>query len=109
MLPNAVTKSLQVISRCNLPFTTLQPFILDSCAAISPSLSFFAGMAFSSGPFHYAFEPRRQQRSVPGSTAKEAAAPREQGFGVNLFARSIVECARKILYCRGFLSRPKRR
>src|SRR5207302_10040417 len=62
MLPKAVTKSLQVISRCNLPFTTLQPFILGSSAAISGSLSFLAGMAFSSAPFHYAVEPRRRQR-----------------------------------------------
>src|SRR5215472_1173567 len=45
MLPNAVTKSLQAISRCNLPSTTLQPFIFGSSAAISTSLSFFAAMA----------------------------------------------------------------
>src|SRR5207253_11393831 len=89
MLPKAVTKSLQVISRCNLPFTTLQPFILGSSAAISGSLSFLAGMAFSSAPFHYAVEPRRRQRRCN--------------------AASVVECARKILYCRGFLSSPKRR
>src|SRR6516225_360589 len=46
MLPNAVTKSLQAISRCNLPSTTLQPFIFGSSALISSSLSFFAAMAF---------------------------------------------------------------
>src|SRR5215472_17021626 len=45
MLPNAVTKSLQAISRCNLPSSTLQPFLYDSSAAISPSLSFFSAMA----------------------------------------------------------------
>src|SRR6266478_542050 len=49
MLPNAVTKSLHANSRCSLPFTRLQPFVLASSAVISASESFFAGMAHSSG------------------------------------------------------------
>src|SRR6267143_4137401 len=49
MLPKAATKSLHANSRCNLPFTTLQPLALGSSAVISASDSFLAGMAHPSG------------------------------------------------------------
>src|SRR5215467_12689046 len=53
MLANAVTKSLQANSRCNLRFTTLQPCAFGNSASISASLSFFAGIAIASGRFEW--------------------------------------------------------
>src|SRR5260370_23984875 len=66
MLTNAVTKSLHVNSLCNFLFTRVHPLVLESCAVISGSESFFAGMGHSSSssgvrPSHYAAQARLQQ------------------------------------------------
>src|SRR5438132_853506 len=70
MLPNAVTKSLHVNSRCSLLFTRLHPLVLESCAVISGSESFFAGMCHSSGlsgvlTSHYAVQAQLRQQFRP--------------------------------------------
>src|SRR5438046_9660962 len=70
MLPNAVTKSLHVNSRCSLLFTRLHPLVLESCAVISGSESFFAGICHSSGSSgvltsHYAVQAQLRQQFRP--------------------------------------------
>src|SRR5438034_9531769 len=70
MLPNAVTKSLHVNSRCSLLFTRLHPLVLESCAVISGSESFLAGMCHSSGlsgvlTSHYAVQAQLRQQFRP--------------------------------------------
>src|SRR5437879_8421234 len=103
ILPNAVTKSLHVNSRCSLLFTRLHPLVLESWAVISGSESFFAGMVHSSGSVdvpssHYAAQLGLQQQfRLAGADHR----PFER------LERFYVECAREFHYRRGFFCSKK--
>src|SRR6266446_1985131 len=99
MLPNAATKSLHTNSRCSLPLRTLHPLAFGNSAEISVSLSFFAGMAHSSGIGWCSTDIMRRaryHRKNPGFA----------GENCGLFERLqrfFVECRGEFHYRRGFL------
>src|SRR5229473_2165175 len=99
MLPKAVTKSLHANSRCSLPLATLHPLALGSNAEISVSVSFFAGMAHSSG-IGQVFSPVIMRRKLCAS--KNSGFADANGRLSERWQRFFVECAGEFDYRRGF-------
>src|SRR5580692_9047930 len=97
ILPKAATKSLQVYSRCSLPWTIFQSGNLETRACISASVNFFAGMIWSSrsagGQPHY----------VPRSIDRQDCGGDHLGLWLSGGRCALaVECLCKFHYRRGF-------
>src|SRR5438034_2662998 len=95
MLPNAVTKSLHVNSRCSLLFSGLHRLVLESGAVISGSESFFAGMCHSSGlsgvlTSHYAVQAQLRQQFQPRRARTTGRSDASNASSLNARGNSII-------------------